>query len=282
MMDAKNRLAEMGFTALESDIYLHLLQQGRSTGYAVAKAIGKAVANTYKGIDSLRAKGAIEVSEEGKSRICKAVPWQIFLQAQRSAYEENIRSLEAALEALPEAEDDEAVYQIDNPDQVIAAANTAINEASMVIFADIEPTVLPKISDALIAAAARGVEVRIKIYEPADLPGVIVTLRQRGKEVYGRTQDVKLHVNADGTQDVLALFNSDLSHLLQAFTTKSGLMNMTHYCKLLYELILTDVKQNLRAGKIDAAIKNLDDTDHLHPFSADGPALKGFIQKYGR
>lgn len=282
MNEAKDRLVDMGFTALECDIYLHLLQHGRCTGYAIAKAIGKAVANTYKGIESLRTKGAIEVSEEAKSRLCKAVPWRIFLETHRAAYQANLQSLENALEALPEAEDDEAVYQVDNPAQVIAAANTAINEATMVIFADIEPGILSKVSASLVEAAARGVEVRIKIYEPTDLPGVHITLRQRGKEVYERTADVKLHINADGKQDVLALFNSDLSRVLQAFTTKSGLMNMSHYCGLLYELILTEIKQNLRAGNFQAAVQNLTDTDHLHPFSADGPPLEGFIRKYDR
>jgi len=282
MHEAKARLADMGFTALESDIYLHLLQHGLSTGYAIAKSIGKAVANTYKGIESLRAKGAIEVSVSGKSRQCRAVPWQLFLESQRKAYAENISKLETALTALPAAEDDEAVYQLDNADQVKAAAIEAIDNATMVIFGDIEPAALPAMQKALIRAAARGVEVRIKIYEAATLPGVIVTLRERGEEVYGRTRDVKLHINADGKDDVLAIFNHDISRLLQAFSTKSGLMNMSHYCGLLYELILTEVKQNLKAGNFEAALKALSDTDHLHPMSADGPPLAGYAKKYDR
>jgi len=135
---------------------------------------------------------------------------------------------------------------------------------------------------ALERAAARGVEVRIKIYEPAEVAGAHITLRVRGTEVYARTRDVALHINADGQSDVLALFSHDMSGVLQAFATKSALMNMKHYCALLYELTLTDIKQNLRAGDVAAAIKNLDDTDHLHPFSADGPPLEGFIKKYDR
>ena len=281
MNEAKTRLIEMGFTAFECDIYLHLLQHGLSTGYAVAKATGKAVANTYKSIESLKAKGAVDISV-GKSRQCRAVPWQQFLESHRKAYEENLAELEIALATLPAAHDDEAVYQLDNPDHVRDAALQAINEAQSVIFADIEPAILPTIKEALEHAAARGVEVRIKIYEPVELRGVITTLRENGKQVYGRTNDVKLHINADGKQDLLAIFNHDMSKVLQAFGTKSGLMNMTHYCGLLYELILTEIKQNLKAGNIDAALKNLTDTDHLHPFSADGPPLEGFLKKYDR
>lgn len=282
MRTIKDRLEEMGFTALEADIYLHLLQHGATTGYAVAKAIGKAVANTYKGIESLRAKGAVEVSDSDKSRTCRAVSWRTFLDSQRRAYEANLDELESALESLPDAEDDEAVYQLDNPDRVLAAAIEAIEGAKTIIFGDIEPAALPSVKPALERAAARGVEVRIKIYEPAKIDSAHITLRVRGTEVYARTKDVGFHINVDGRTDVLALFNHDMNSILQAFTTKSALMNMKHYCALLYELTLTDIKQNLRAGDVAAAIKNLDDTDHLHPFSADGPPLEGFIKKYDR
>lgn len=282
MNDLKNRLMAMHFTSIESDIYVYLLQHGRSTGYAVAKAIGKAVANTYNAVESLRLKGAIEVTNEGKSRLCRAVPWQHFLKSQKKAYNDNIQQLEEALKALPQQENDEAVYQLDNVDQVIATAISTIQSAKKVIFADIEPLLLPKLQDHLIKAAARGIEVRIKIYEVADLPGVHITLRQRGAEVYARTRDVSFHINADGEQDVMGLFSLDMSRVLQAFHTESALMNMSHYCGLLYELILTDVKQNLRAGDFEAAIKNLDDTDHLHPMSAEGPALEGFERNYDR
>jgi len=100
MSDIKHRLEDMGFTALEADIYLHLLQHGATTGYAVAKAIGKAVANTYKGIESLRSKGAVEVSDSDKSRTCRAVPWRTFLDSHKRAYEANLSELESALESL--------------------------------------------------------------------------------------------------------------------------------------------------------------------------------------
>ncbi|NVJ98480.1 MAG: hypothetical protein HWE25_10025 [Alphaproteobacteria bacterium] len=280
MNDTLDRLATLGFTALEADIYLYLLQNGTSTGYAVSKAIGKAVANTYKGIESLRIRGAVEVSDTSKSRSCRAVPWRQFLASQRASYETNLTALEAALEALPEAADDEAVYQLDNSDRVITAAVEAIDNAKRIVLGDIEPSALPHVKAALERATARGVEVRIKIYEPEDVEGAHITLRVRGREVYGRTNDVALHINADGKEDVLAIFNHDMSRVLQAFTTRSALMNMKHYCALLYELTLTDIKQNLRRGDVEASLKNLDDTDHLQPFSANGPPLEGYIKTY--
>lgn len=282
MNSITEKLSKLGFTAQEADIYLFLLQNGTSTGYAVSKAIGKAIANTYKGIENLRLKGAVEVSDTKKSRTCRAVPWRLLLANQRKKYEDNLAQLETALETLPKPRADEAVYQLDGTDHVLTTAIDAIDSAKAVILGDIEPVVLPYVQSALERAAARGVEVRVKIYEPADIKGVHITLRVKGRDVYSRTNDVALHINVDGNNDVLAVFSRDMGRVLQAFTTQSALMNMKHYCALLYELTLTDIKQNLRSGNFDAAITNLDDTDHLQPFSANGPPLEGYLQNYDR
>ena len=68
-------LIQIGFTQLESEVYLYLLTEGAHTGYAVAKAIGKAVANVYKAIERLAQKGAVEQSS-GNNKQCVALPWR--------------------------------------------------------------------------------------------------------------------------------------------------------------------------------------------------------------
>lgn len=50
---------DLGFTGLEADVYTALLAESPTTGYRVAQALGKAVANTYKAIASLEAKRAV-------------------------------------------------------------------------------------------------------------------------------------------------------------------------------------------------------------------------------
>ena len=46
-------LRELGFTELESRIYIFLLEESPATGYRIAQAIEKPVANTYKAIELL-------------------------------------------------------------------------------------------------------------------------------------------------------------------------------------------------------------------------------------
>ncbi len=277
--EAKNGLINMGFTQLESDIYLYLLQHGRSTGYAIAKAIGKATANTYKGIESLKLKGAIEVSM-GKSKQCKALPWKLFLENHQNSYQRNITQLSDALTQLPEHSSDEAVYQLENAEQVITQSRYLIDSAQEIILADIDPSALPLFKAALEAAAARGIEVRVKIYEPAKIEGAHIVLREQGKQVYHRTKDSNFKICVDGKETMLALFDSAMEELIQAFKTQSPLMNMDLYCGLLYELILTDLKQLIAKDDFVGAKLVLEQTKHLHPYSADGPPLKHFIKEY--
>ena len=77
-------LQTLGFSKLEAAIYTFLLQQPPTTGYGIALALGKPIANTYKGINALQAKGAVIV-DESQTRLCRAVPpAEIFGQMQHT------------------------------------------------------------------------------------------------------------------------------------------------------------------------------------------------------
>ena len=66
-------LVALGFTALEAEVYIYLLGASPATGYRVAQAIGKPIANTYKAIEALESKGAVIV-EHSANKLCRAIP----------------------------------------------------------------------------------------------------------------------------------------------------------------------------------------------------------------
>lgn len=278
---AIEQLSGLGFTQAESAIYVHLLRSGVSTGYAIAQALGKPVANVYKSIESLANKGAVEL-KAGRGRQCLAVPWKQLLQDHQQRFESNLAKLSASLSELPETRDDETVMQLENFDRVVAESKRIIAECETVLLADMEPAALALFKEDLICAAKRGIEVRIKIYEPEELPGVHVTLRVDGAQVYQRCPDVAMDLCADGVESLIALFDLAMNRVLQAFRSRSSLMNMQIYCGQLYELILTDLKPLLASDDLEGAKRVLANTDHLHPFSADGPTLQRYIDRYQR
>lgn len=276
---AIQQLINIGFTQLESEIYLYLLSQGQATGYAIAKGIGKPVANVYKAAESLVNKGGIEhIMDESKLYI--AVSWKSLLAAQQQKFETNMNLLSESLRDYPEYQDDEHVYQLKNVQQVIERTTSMIEQAEYVILADIEPDAIVWFASSLLKAVERGVDVRIKVYQPLELEGVSITYRKKGHEVYAKTRDVQFTLCADGKETMIALLNEGTDVMIQAFRTKSALMNMSFYCGLLYELILTDLKDVIPKGNIKAAQNILNNTKHLHPFSNENVVFQSYKQRY--
>ena len=136
------------------------------------------------------------------------------------------------------------------------------------------------LKEPFIKAAKRGVEVRIKVYEEVDLPGVIVVLRHHGEQVYAKTNDLNFSICADGNEMMTALLTSDASQVIQAFRSKSVLMTLMLYNKLLYELVLTELKEVIPSGNINKAKQILKDTEHLHPFSSENAVFDSFKLRY--
>ena len=277
--DLIQQLCSLGLTQLESEVYLYLLTNGENTGYAVAKGIGKAVANVYKGIQGLSTKGAIEVSV-GDSKICSAVPWKQVLASEQSRFETNMSSLSEKLKQIPEQQDNESVYQLKNISQVLKAGEQIIEQSEHILVAELEPKVAEYYAPQLIAAAKRGVEVRIKVYQAIEIKGAHLTLRQDGGQIYAATKDVSFKICADGKESLTAALTADISNVIQAFKTKSALVCMDMYCGIIYEQILTELKQAIPDSDMNLCLQILNNTEHLHPFSTKNKVFKQYKSRY--
>jgi len=66
-------LSLLGFNALEEQAYAALLQAPGQTGYKLAQALNKPVANIYKALELLLEKGAVLV-EDGDPAFYRATP----------------------------------------------------------------------------------------------------------------------------------------------------------------------------------------------------------------
>jgi sugar-specific transcriptional regulator TrmB len=274
-----SQLTQLSFTQLESEVYLYLLISGDNTGYAIAKGIGKAVANVYKAVEALSNKGAIEITV-GDSKICHATPWQQVLTNAQARFSNNISELEQQLKQLPAQQDDESVYQLKNTEQVLITAKQIIEQANTIIVAELKPEMAEYFAPFLAKAVTRGVEVRVKVYQAITIDGAKITLRQKGEQVYAKTDNTSFKLCSDGRDSLTALLTADLSKVIQAFKSKSALICMEMYCGLIYELILTDLKQAIPAGDITRCQEILDETEHLHPFSTENNVFTNFKSRY--
>ncbi len=275
-------LAELGFTGLEAEVYTFLLQESPATGYRVAQAIGKPAANTYKALEGLAAKGAVALTE-GASRQYRAAPWEELL-AQIARRQSTSRERAAtALARIPRGGQDDKVYEIGSRAQVMERVRSMAAQAGELILANLFPSPASDLAEDLAAAAARGVEVVVKVYEPVEIPGARLILRQRGSDIYSRVPGELIDFSIDGREALLAFLRPGPEGVYQALWTASALLASRLHEAIVHELILTDLKQAVEAGApLEELRAILVRHHHLHPVSSGGPSHRNLLRRFGQ
>ncbi len=255
----------MGFTPVESAAYVFLVTHGSATGYAVAKGIGKGVANTYKALDSLASKGAT-IIEDGQNRTYHATPPAELLERLGAMYDDKLETAKAALRMLDAPATDDRVYQLSTVEQVFAKAGAMLKECSTVAMVDAFPDSLARISRDLIDASARGAKVAALVYETIELPGVELFPHYRADEVKKHWRGSWLNVATDGTEYLLAFFDPSLEKVRHAVWTGSPFLAHLYDSGLAAEIGYSALHAAVVSGGSHRQAKNV--LSRLEPFMA--------------
>lgn len=121
-------LTPFGFTELESRLYCELLKRPNSTGYRLARAVGKATANAYQSLSNLVRKGAV-LEDNGDPKRFRAVPPSELFAALRGTFDIQATVAEAAMERLARPANEERLYQVKNVEQALTHALALIGAA---------------------------------------------------------------------------------------------------------------------------------------------------------
>jgi sugar-specific transcriptional regulator TrmB len=230
-------LVNLGFTALEAEVYAFLLQESPATGYRVAQAIGKPVANTYKAIESLQRKGALLV-DEGGSRQCVAVPSDELLRGMEQAFRERSRLATEALAGLRGPGSDTRVYQLQTADQVMERARAMLRRCEQTVLLDLFPGPYKALSGDIARCAAAGKTVALQAYETCEIEGVQIMQNPTAEGILDRYPGQWLIVNLDGAEVLLAFFSKDMTTVLQAVWSGSAFLSHLHHSGMASELTL--------------------------------------------
>src|SRR5262249_15324517 len=114
--NAFQSLTGLGFTELEAEVYVSLVQSSPATGYRVAQSRGRRGATTYKPMESRHNKGAVLV-DDGASRLCRAVPADELLAQMERSFQHRRQLAAQALASLHAAPEDDRVYQLQSVEQ---------------------------------------------------------------------------------------------------------------------------------------------------------------------
>jgi len=142
-----------------------LVREPGSTGYKIAKALGKPVPNTYKILEVLESRGAVLLDDSGKSRLYSAVPIDEYIEQKVYGLKFNGEILKKELQNLSSTPPEEGVYRLSNVNQVYAKATTMIANAKSNLLIDADTLPMARLKQQIEAAAARGVTVLLHCHD---------------------------------------------------------------------------------------------------------------------
>lgn len=233
-------LVELGFSPLEARVYVSLLAGAPQTGYQVAHAIDKPVANTYKAIKSLEQRGAVLVTA-GDKRVCRALPYPKLLEKLRGDFHKRCDRAEAALLHLPPQLTDEGVYDLRTVEQVAERFRTMLEQAEDQVVIDAFPLVVTDFLEDIERCAARGMKVVVKVYEKLEIPGADVVLAHPRYETLERWPGQWLNIAIDSAQHMLAFLTPDCRGVHRAVWSDSHHLTAIYWCGILSEITLDKI-----------------------------------------
>lgn len=248
-----NSLVELGFTRIEAEIYIFLSQNSPATGYRIARGLGKPVANVYQSIQTLEKKGAILV-EEDVNRLYRVVPPKELLGQLQRQFLDKKEQAEATLTTLVNPEEDDRVYKLSSPEQVLERCRQMLRTGNQIIVIDAFPNILALLKDDIEQAARRNVNVAVNLYQPMQLTGVQIFARIDGANIIKRWPGEWINIVIDGEEYLLAFFEKNLDQVIQAIWSSSSYLSWVYYSALMAELQLAMIKRRLKEG---ASIREL-------------------------
>ncbi|RLD25465.1 MAG: hypothetical protein DRI75_13320 [Bacteroidetes bacterium] len=241
-------LKEIGFSRLESTIYLALLQETKATGYRIAKLIGKPVANTYKALGTLQKKGAIIIDDSKKSKECIPLPIAEYFKLQEENLKNNRTVIEGQLKKYAAKTPREGIFQIDKIDQVFEKGMQLIRKASQIIMVDLFPYPMSIFKDLLEERAAEGLKVLVKTYEPINLKGCHVVVPGSKAQPLNWNCDW-CNIISDDKQFLISFLEKEGSGVLQAIWSKSSYLNIVLGSGYLHEYVLSRISNTINSGE---------------------------------
>lgn len=239
---------ELGFSQLEAEVYVYLVQHPHSTGYKVAKGIGRANSLTYRTIDTLAEKGAILI-DDGQSRICRAVAPAELLDQMEHTWQQRKQRAVANIKNLEADVTDERVYQLGTVDQVFERCRRMLADCDTVALLDVFPAALKAVEPAIVDAVRRGVKVVLQVYEPVDFPGAHAVVHRHADRILSRWPGQWLITAVDGKEQLLAYIVDEGKTVQQAFWTPSPIVAWTIQCLAYSDVLLSSLVPMLESGK---------------------------------
>ncbi len=226
--------AELGFNALEAEVYIALLKHGSQTAYRIGKLINRPTANVYKAVEVLHQRGAIEI-DESEVRQCKAIPIEAIAKQFEKEYKNKISQATALLSNLQKETQDTGIFKLQSVEAVVQRAKEMLGRCKKIAVADLFPEPMNLLKNDLQKLADKNREVFIEAYSPIEIKGASVVVPEVSSRSLEYWKAQQLNLAVDGKEMLVALFNQDMTELIQATYSNNLYLSCMVYNGLINE-----------------------------------------------
>jgi len=244
--DVTNRLHAIGFNKLEADVYVTLLRESPLTGYRIAKLLGKAAANTYKSLESLKDKGAVVVEEGTNNKFYSAVSLDDYFSQLEASLKNSKLFLEEHLHRMATLPSENKIHWLKNYEQLEQKLVSMITNSVYTVIVDAFPPLLESITPHLIAAAEDGVRIVINAYQPVVIPKCQVIIKDNAENVMKLWAGDWINIAVDGREFLTSAVSKDVSRTVHALWSNSAFLSFFQFNGFRYEMMFSRLAQHLR------------------------------------
>ncbi len=266
-MSIEKSLESLGLTQMEALAYTYLVANPSSTGYRVARGIGKPTANTYRALESLSRKGAV-LQDRAATPSFRALTPDDLLARLEHDFMQRKNAAAQKLASLQPDEGDERIYALGSSDQVLTRARIVLASARRLVLMDATTAIVHALENEI--GEARGRRVRVLIRARAH--GGAGTSRASHRDTFDGDMPPpgtlpSLRMVADAREVVLAAFDHDETRIREAFWTRSAFLARSLHDAIASELCCARLEAMMSDGlsvdEVEAVMEEWRETRRL-------------------
>jgi HTH-type transcriptional regulator, sugar sensing transcriptional regulator len=248
-MSLHHALELLGLGHIEALSYAYLAGNPSSTGYRVARGIGKPTANVYRALETLERKGLV-AHDRGTPPAYRALPPADMLALLEREFMERKALAARELADLRRETDDEKLYALKSRDQVLSRAHVMLAAARKVALVEAPTAVIDHLVGAVDDARSRGVRVLVLNDGKIAPPHPDVTSDSR-------RPITTIRMAADAREALIAALPEAGDGVREAVWTRSALIaRMLHdalVCEIFYGLVERSLEDGVSAEEVETA-----------------------------
>ena len=250
-MSLQKALESLGLTQIEALCYAHLAANPSTTGYGVARGVGKPTANVYRAIETLERKGLV-IHDRGTPPAYRALPPEEMLARLERDFQDRKARASRELASLKPTATDEKLYALKSHDDVLARAHLLLAAARRVLMMEAPGEIVARFEHAIADARSRGV--RVVVVTDGD------ALPEHADTIANLRQPVRaLRMAADARECVLSSLPNESGGVAEALWTRSALVaRMLHdalAAEMFYALVERALDDGLSIDEVEEAFE---------------------------